>query len=217
MATIAPLKGFDTALDMRRQAGALRRQGYDFVIRYDSHNPARNLTPGEARSLCGAGLRIGAVRESAGTHAGYFSRQQGVLDGAAALAQARAAGQPTGSAIYFAVDYDATRAGIDAPVSAYFSGVRAALNGAAGYRLGVYGSGLCCGAMLDRGLASLSWRSQSGGFCGSRDYAQAMRHDLIQSLGTRLSLDGAALEIDPDASNPQRGPEHDPGLFLLAA
>lgn len=214
---MAILKGFDTALDMSRHAGALRQQGYDFVIRYYSHNPAKNLSPGEARTLCGAGLRIGAVWESAGTHAGYFSRQQGVLDGADALAQARAAGQPPGTAIYFAVDYDATRADIDGPVGAYFSGLRAALNGAAGYRIGVYGSGLCCAAMVDRGLASLSWLSQSGGFCGTQAYAQAMRYDLIQSLGTRISLDGAALDIDPDASNPQRSPDHDPGLFLLAA
>lgn len=210
---MAILKGFDTALDMSRHASSLRQQGYDFVMRYYSHNTAKNLSLAEARALCGAGMRIGAVWESAGTHAGYFSRQQGLLDAAAALEQARAVGQPAGSAIYFAVDYDATRTDIDGPISAYFGGARLVLSGTADYRIGVYGSGLCCGAMTDRALASLSWLSQSRGFCGTQAYAQAMRYDLIQESGARINIDGAALDIDPDASNPQR----DPGLFLLAA
>lgn len=210
---MATLQGFDTALDMGRHAASLRAQGMDFVMRYYSHNTAKNLGPGEARSLCGAGLRLGVVWESAGTHAGYFSRQQGLQDASDALRQARALGQPPGSAIYFAVDYDASRAEVDGPIADYFSGVRAALNGAAGYRIGVYGSGLCCGAMVDRGLAALSWLAQSRGYCGSEAYAQAMRYDLIQSLGARISVDGAPLDIDPDASHPER----DPGLFMLAA
>jgi hypothetical protein len=134
-------------------------------------------------------------------------------DGADALNQARAAGQPPGSAIYFAVDYDASHADIDGPVNAYFGGVRAALNGAAGYRVGVYGSGLSCGAMVDRGLATASWLSQSRGFCGTLDYAQAMRYDLIQLQGLRISVDGQLLDIDPDTSNPDR----DPGLFRPVA
>lgn len=210
---MTPLKGLDTALDMRGHAVALRQQGYDFVMRYYSHNTAKNLSQAEAKLLSGAGLRIGTVWESAGTHAGYFSREQGLSDGADALNQARAVGQPPGSAIYFAVDYDATRADIDGPVGAYFGGVRAALSGAAGYRVGVYGSGLCCGAMIDRGLASVSWLSQSRGFCGTLDYAQNMRYDLIQTQGVRISIDGILLDIDPDASNPDR----DPGLFLPLA
>lgn len=208
---MATLKGFDTAADMGRHALALRRRGYDFVMRCYSRDPARNLGPNEARQLCDAGLRIGAVWEHGATHAAYFSRQQGLLDGGDALRLARAVGQPAGSAIYIAIGHDATREEVDGPIRAYFTGIRATLGGAAGYRVGVYGSGRCCTGMVDRGLAALTWLSQARGYAGTQRYAHAMRYDLLQWLPTRITLDGAVFEITPDISNP----ECDPGLFRL--
>ncbi|MFC0252494.1 DUF1906 domain-containing protein [Massilia consociata] len=199
--------GFDTALQMTRHAAALRQQGYDFVMRYYSHNAAKNLTPEEARALAAAGLRLGAVWESAGTHTGFFSGAQGRSDGTAALSLARAVGQPAGSAIYFAVDFDPSQADIDGPVADYFAGVAAALGSA--YRIGVYGSGLCCGSLLDRAQADCCWLSQSTGFAGSKAFAQARRYDLIQALPKRIVLDGCTLDIDPDSTNPAGNP----GLF----
>lgn len=201
------MTGFDTALQMTRHAQALRQHGFDFVMRYYSHNSAKNLGPEEARALAAAGLRIGTVWESAGTHAGFFSRTQGQLDGAAALQQARTVGQPAGSAIYFAVDYDPSQADIDGPVHDYFAGVAAGLGGA--YRIGVYGSGLCCVSLLESKAASCSWLSQSTGFAGSKAFAAAQRYDLIQALPQKIALDGGTLELDPDTSNPAG----DPGLF----
>lgn len=208
---MATLKGFDTPLDMGRHAPLLRRRGYDFVIRSYSRDPARNMGPLEARRLSDAGLRIGALWEHGATHAGYFTRQQGLLDGADALRCARAVGQPAGSAIYVAVGHDATREEVDGPIGAYFMGIRATLGGPAGYRVGVYGSGRCCAAMLDRGLATLSWLSQARGFAGTQGYAHAMRYDLLQWMAARITLDGALIDIAPDIGNPGR----DPGLFQL--
>jgi len=199
--------GLDTALQMTRHAQALRLQGIDFVMRYYSHNSAKNLDAAEARALAAAGLRLGAVWESAGTHVGYFSRAQGQSDGAAALALARAVGQPPGSSIYFAVDYDPSQADLDGPVADYFAGVTSTLS--SGYRIGVYGSGLCCGFLLDHGQADCSWLSQSTGFAGSKAFAQAQRYDLIQALPKRIVLDGCSLQVDPDSTNPSG----DPGLF----
>ena len=207
---MAALTGFDTALPMTRHAQALRRQGIDFVMRYYSHNAAKNLGAEEASALGAAGLRIGAVWESAGTHAGFFSRAQGQLDGAAALLEARAIGQPPGSAIYFAVDYDPSQAEIDGPVGDYFTGVAAALGGS--YRIGVYGSGLCCASLLARKAAACSWLSQSTGFAGSKEFASARRYDLIQALPSTIVLDGATLDVDPDTTNPAG----DAGLFQPA-
>ncbi|QJE02916.1 DUF1906 domain-containing protein [Massilia forsythiae] len=211
------LKGLDTAMELTRHAQALRQQGYDFVLRYYSHNGAKNLCLGEARALAQAGLRIGVVWESAGTHASFFSRAQGLSDGAAAFQMAHEKiGQPFGSAIYFAVDYDPTQADIDGPISNYFTGVRAALyvatQGQPSYRVGVYGSGLCCGALVEREVASLSWLSQSTGFAGSKQYADQMKYDLIQTMPTRIGGDcGIELSIDPDATRP----DCDAGLFTV--
>jgi hypothetical protein len=112
------LKGLDTTVELTRQAVALREQGYDFALRYYSHNAAKNLSLGEARALVGAGLRIGVVWETSGTHASFFNRTQGLADGATAFLMAReVVRQPYGSAIYFAVDYDPTQADIDGAIS----------------------------------------------------------------------------------------------------
>ncbi len=211
------LKGLDTTMELTRHAVALKRQGYDFALRYYSHNAAKNLSLGEARALAQAGMRIGVVWETSGTRAGFFSRAQGLADGAAAYRMALdVIGQPFGSAIYFAVDYDPTQADIDGVISNYFTGVHAALyvgaEGQPSYRVGVYGSGLCCGALMERGIAACSWLSQSTGFAGSRQYAQQKRYDMIQMLPMRIPGEGGVmLDIDPDATHPYR----DPGLFVV--
>ena len=210
-------KGLDTTMELTRHAQALAAQGYEFALRYYSHSAAKNLSLGEARALSQAGLRIGVVWETGGTRAGFFTRAQGLADGAAAFRMAReSVGQPFGSALYFAVDYDPTQADLDGPVGNYFTGVHAALQAATegqpSYRVGVYGSGLCCGTLVETGAASLSWLSQSTGFAGSRQYAQQMRYDVMQLLPVRIAgADGIVLDIDPDVTHPDR----DGGLFML--
>jgi hypothetical protein len=206
-----PLRGLDTTMELTRWARALRQvHGFDFALRYYSHNAAKNLSLGEARALSAAGLQLGVVWETAGTHPAYFTRAQGLADAAAAFRYAREViGQPPGSAIYFAVDYNATQADLDGPVSNYFTGVRAGLfaagEGQIPYEVGVYGSGLCCATLVEREQASLSWLSQSTGFLGSKAYASEQRYSLIQYGETRLKLDdGTVIAIDPDATNPGR-------------
>ena len=211
------LKGLDTAVELTRHAGALRAQGYDFAIRYYSHNAAKNLSLGEARALSSAGLLIGTVWETAGTHASFFTREQGVADGGAAFNMAKAAiGQPAGSAIYFAVDYDATEADLEGPISDYFAGVNtafaAAADGLSPYAVGVYGSGLCCDTLIDKQLANLGWLSQSTSFAGSAAYAAGARYNLVQKLPAQATIDASfKLAYDPDSSNPDK--PH--GLFRL--
>jgi hypothetical protein len=214
---MAILRGLDTTVELTRHAEALRSQGVDFAMRYYSNNASKNLSLGEARALSQAGLKIGVVWETSGTHAAFFTRAQGLADGAQAYRMARESiGQPFGSAIYFAVDYDPTQADIDGGISNYFTGVHAALyvanDGAPSYRVGVYGSGLCCGALAERGIAALSWLSQSTGFAGSRQYADQKRYDILQTLPAPIvGADGIVLSIDPDTTHPDK----DAGLFSL--
>jgi len=214
---MAVLNGLDTTIELTRHAATLKAQGYDFALRYYSNNASKNLSLGEARALSAAGLRIGVVWETSGTHAGFFSRAQGLADGAQAYRMAKESiVQPFGSAIYFAVDYDPTQADLDGVISNYFTGVHAALyvanEGRPSYRVGVYGSGLCCGTLLERGLASLSWLSHSTAFAGSRQYAEQKRYDLIQMLPARVPGEGGVvIGIDPDATHPER----DAGLFSV--
>lgn len=217
---MSALRGLDTPSELTRHAAGLRAQGFDFVVRYYSHNAASNLSLGEARALSAAGLLLGVVWEGAGTHAGFFNRAQGVADGAAAFRAARLAiGQPAGSAIYFPVGYDATDADIEGPVSDYFSGVKmafaAAADGLSPYGVGVLGSGLCCDTLIDKHLATLGWLSQPSGFAGSKAYAESARYNMIQRLPARASVgDGSEeLSFGPDWTNPGR--PH--GLFRLTS
>jgi hypothetical protein len=65
---------------------------------------------------------------------------------------------------------------------------------------------------MERGIAACSWLSQSTAFAGSRQYAEQKRYDMIQLLPMRIpGEDGVILDIDPDATHPDR----DPGLFVV--
>jgi hypothetical protein len=92
----------------------------------------------------------------------------------AAYQQARAIGQPSGSAIYFAVDFNAQERDIVGAINQYFRGVRAALAAAGGgsppYRVGVYGSGAVCLYLKRMQLAEYTWLSASTAWSGSRDF-----------------------------------------------
>lgn len=209
------LKGLDTTVELTRYANTLREKyGFDFAVRYYSHSAWKNLSLGEARALSAAGLQIGVVWETAGTKASFFNRAQGLADASAALLMAAQMGQPAGSAIYFAVDYNATEADLDGPISNYFTGVNAALQVSSGeaYAVGVYGSGLTCASVIGAGQASLGWLSQSASFAGTKEYAEAGRYNLIQGMPARVVVDdGFELSIDPNFSNGDRPT----GLFRL--
>ena len=115
------------------------------------------------------------VWEAASNDASYFSRLSGVDDSTSAYHQAHAIGQPMGSAIYFAVDYDALGADFVGCIDEYFHGIAAGFAAAGGetpdYRVGVYGSGAVCQAPTQTGLAEYAWLAMSTGWTGSRTYA----------------------------------------------
>lgn len=131
-------KGIDCAQPLNAaKARALAAAGYRFAARYlvPSAYAWKRLTREEAEAITAAGMQIISVYEtSANRPAG--GAPNGTADGKAALAEAIAIGQPTGSAIYFAVDYDAQPKDYEA-IEAY---LRTAANEIPSYQPGVYGS-----------------------------------------------------------------------------
>jgi hypothetical protein len=166
--------GLDVAEDCTNQIDCLTSEGFAFVCRYyNTNKPAKNLTLSEAQALAAAGLTTVVIWENGfPTKAGYFSQGQGQSDATAALKIAsETIGQPEGSAIYFAVDYDATASDVSGPVTKYFQGIQSVFaNAGNAYKVGVYGSGATCQALLDAGLATFAWLSQSTGFRGSSTF-----------------------------------------------
>jgi Domain of unknown function (DUF1906) len=173
--SVGAARGIDLATDTNDVLSELATGRVDFVARYyrdpSSRWPA--LSASEAQHLSSLGLKIVAVWESHSRHPWYFSYPTGYADAVTAYRQARAIGQPAGSAIYFAVDFDARRQAL-AAVDEYFRGIAAGFAAASGgspeYRVGVYGSGAVCDAVKQAGLAQYSWLSNSIAWAGSFGY-----------------------------------------------
>jgi hypothetical protein len=166
-------QGVDLATDSSDVLSELKSSRVDFVARYyrnpDSRWPA--LSPSEAQRLSSAGIKIVAVWEAHSRDPGYFSYSQGYRDATIAYGEARAIGQPAGSAIYFAVDFNAQWL---FPIDQYFAGIAAGLaaanGGHADYAVGVYGSGLVCDELKRSGLARYCWLSNAFAWDGSTGY-----------------------------------------------
>lgn len=192
-------KGLDTTDSCIPHIPALKAAGFTFVCRYTSHSAWKNMTVAEVHALSKAGISIVNVWESSGDHASFFTYQQGLMDGAAAFAFAQHIGQPFTAPIYFAVDYDGTVA----QVSDYFKGVRDSLQkhgqiGKDTYNVGVYGSGAVCEGLKSAGYVSFTWRAQSLGWSGTRQY-----NDWNICQGPAATI--AGMNADSDVSNGHGG------------
>lgn len=175
--TAAPPNGYAQGIDMARDARdysqELKGSHLDFVARYYRDPASRwpTLTAAEAQMLSAAGKRLVAVWEWHSGRRDYFSYASGYSDGMAAYRQAKGVGQPAGSAIYFAVDFNAHDDDIRGAIDPYFRGVRAGFQAAAGgtapdYRIGVYGSGAVCDYLKRTRLAQYAWLSNSNAWAG---------------------------------------------------
>ncbi|MFD0697279.1 DUF1906 domain-containing protein [Paenibacillus sp. GCM10027628] len=148
-------KGFDCSTPLTAQtAAAFFKDGYRFVARYLVPSGFKALTKAEAQTISEAGLQIVSVFETTASRA-LGGRTAGLEDGATALQVANAVGQPAGSCIYFAVDFDATVGQMPA-VLAY---IRAASEATPGYFTGVYGSYDVVEAVRAAGACSRFWQT----------------------------------------------------------
>lgn len=151
----------------------------------------------EAQAIAAAGKQLALVHEAWGDFAhsgrGGISAADGARDGPYAYKVASALGAPDGAAVYFAVDTDATPAQIRSYVLPYFQQIKQAFSGGL-YRIGVYGCGAVCEAVIGAGLADLGWLSCSKGWTGYASFLS--KAALVQSVPTHLS----GLDIDPDTA-----------------
>lgn len=170
-------QGIDLPTDASDVLIELQQSPVEFVARYYREPESRwpPLSASEAQRLSSLGLKIVAVWESHSRDPAHFSYSTGYYDAVTAYQQARAIGQPAGSAIYFAVDFNARGQSLEA-VDEYFRGIAAGLaaavasGGNATYAVGVYGSGVVCDAIKRASLARYSWLSNSFAWEGSTSY-----------------------------------------------
>lgn len=184
-------KGFDCATPLTRaSAAAFARDGYRFVCRYLVPTGWKRLTKEEADILSEAGLQIVSVFERKADRA-LGGREAGLQDGALAVRTAREVGQPEGSAIYFAVDFDANAAQM--PVVLDY--IRAASEATPGYATGVYGSYAVIEAVRSAGACSRFWQT----YAWSRGRKSEYRH--IYQYQNDIVLNGVRIDLNESYGN----------------
>ncbi|WP_276358449.1 DUF1906 domain-containing protein [Cohnella caldifontis] len=150
-------KGIDCSTPLTAAtARALAVAGFTFAARYlvPASYAWKRLTSEEAQAISEAGMKVVSVYETtANRPAGGAS--SGQADGAAAFREARTVGQPPGSAIYFAVDYDAGPEDYD-EIEAYLRGAASQLPD---FEVGVYGSYAVVEEMAKRGACRHFWQT----------------------------------------------------------
>lgn len=172
-----PATGADCITELTAPRGAsLKAAGYQIVGRYldenvpptDPNYLGKSLKPTEPQTILDSGLRFFPIFQYGGRQSSSFSYDIGRAH--ATVAHNKSVGYriPSGTCIYFAVDYDATDEDIDNNIIPYFRGVCDVLREQGGwYKHCVYGSrNVCTRVSKEVGakwsfVAAMSW-SYSG-------------------------------------------------------
>lgn len=140
-----------------------------------ANHVSKAMTLQEVRYMENAGLSVFPIYQDGGYYSDYFaSPRQGIVDALTAINAADLLGFPSGTTIYFAVDFDAYGFQIDDLVVPYFqqiSGVFHSQKNESKFKVGVYGPRLVCKEVSSRGYASTSFvADMSTGFSGNLGY-----------------------------------------------
>jgi hypothetical protein len=166
----------------------MRETGVTTIIRYydqpDETLPGKTLRRAERDLILSEGFSIAVVFQHWNKIFSSFTARQGAADGARALQLAQENLQPQGGLIWFGVD-----GGWGLPhhlqsIEAYLAAAGAVLK-PAGYRVGVYGSGRVCRAMLDKGVAERCWLANAKGWPDYRAHHDSGDWVIKQSLPER--------------------------------
>ena len=196
----------DVNVDVTSHLGALAKAGVTDVIGYlNPHGTtSKVITPQRAKAIAAAGMTLALVSEGWGDFAhGDISAAKGKTDAEHALATLPTLGAPDGSAVYFAVDTDASATQIAKLVMPYFAAIRAVFGGAVApngmktaskYRVGVYASGGVCNAALAADFADLAWLAAPTGWLGSKEVLASKKWVLHQGLPQTVA--GVPCDVD---------------------
>jgi peptidoglycan hydrolase-like protein with peptidoglycan-binding domain len=191
-----------TITDARAQT--LLAAGYRVVGRYlDEHAGGtlnKRIQPGELDTIFRNGLRIFPISEYYAGAASYFTYAQGYQDALDAHAAAAGYGFNLDTTIYFAVDYDATQADVDAHIIPYFTGVAGGLaTQGKRYVPGIYGSRNVCARVAASAYTRWSFLAgMSYGWSGNMGFPLPENWAFNQIQGVTLGTGDALIAIDKD-------------------
>lgn len=209
----------DTPWNTTLKLSCLVAEDVKTIIRYYNFSnsqklPEKRLTLAEAQAICARGMTIAVVFQQRQDRAEDFSETKGYEAGRRAYRYAlNDIGQPEGSGIYFAVDFDASDEEIKRFVVPYFQGVHKAFKEVSGnqpiYRVGIYGSGATSRVLTKKNLCSLVWLAMSRGYRGTEEALNNGAYHLEQRA-PQAKVCG--LRLDYNFANPQSS---DFGTFVI--
>ncbi len=187
-----------------KSATCLKGKGIKAVGRYYNYGAgSKVLSRLEAQALISQNIAIWVVFEYFNNQAKWFSAALGKKDATRALQCAQEiVGQPEGSAIYFAADYNENGKYYSSNIVPYFRSVNATFkrpDGTMPYRIGVYSDGLVCRRLVEDGLASLTWLSCSSSFTETGAFYSSKKWSIAQHCG---APDLCSIGVDNDETNP---------------
>lgn len=182
-------------------AKAIRDAGFVGVMRYLSHDAAKDLSPAERDDLRANGLSIGLIFESIANRAAQ-GRDAGVIDGAFANQRANALGYPDDCTLWYAVDFDATVT----QVQPYFDGVASV----GGRRSAPYGSFAICEGVRCGGVP---WQTIAWSHGKRSTRAGLLQNVFGGTTGRYDSNDVLIADYGQWSIEPEPQPEDDMALF----
>lgn len=174
-----PATGADciTTLDAPKLT-SLRNAGYEYFGRYLTNTPGPNdldkcIKRGELARVINDGGRVWPIFQTGGEQPAHFTYERGWQVSEEAANAAWAYRIPSGTTIYFAVDFDVLDHQIDSLILPYFQGVSERINtwGLATYQVGIYAPRNVCNRVSSAGYATFSWASDmSTNFSGNKGF-----------------------------------------------
>lgn len=156
------------------------------IIRYYDHVnetlPGKTLRRAERDLIVQNGLKIAVVFQHNNNRLTSFTRTRGNSDALRALELAQENLQPLGSAIYFGVDGGWGLQGSELNQIRQYLIAASLVVREAGYRMGVYGSGLICQTATSENLADLCWLANARGWPNYQEYLASQEWVMVQSL-----------------------------------
>ena len=202
-----PVTGCDCATVITNEnVSVLVNNGYRYIGRYLTGR--YKLTQQEIAILAQNNIRIFPIFQRSGegisaTNVGYFTSSQAVADAKDAIQAALRLGIPSGTIIYFAVDYDAYDAQVTNVLIPFFRTLSSAFRNInyAGYKIGIYGPRNVCTRISSAGYAFTSFVSDmSTGYSGNLGYPMPYNWTFDQIVTTVITdpKTKKSIEIDKD-------------------
>ncbi|MEC1922833.1 DUF1906 domain-containing protein [Bacillus subtilis] len=221
------------------KAQTLRNNGYKTVGRYLTGNvrtssglTSKALTSKELAVILDAGLKVFLIYQDGGYESSYFVKDQGTRDAYSAASAARRLGFPSGTTIYFAVDFDAYDYEVTDKIIPYFQEIKSAFtkmqtfSTAPKYEIGVYGPRNICIRTSEAELTKYSFvANMSTGFSGNLGYPMPNNWAFDQFYEGTIGSGSGSIGIDKDGFsgrdsgasnvNPPSDPVYDARLRTL--